>query len=299
MKLTENEYDGIRAELLKHCGVTLGTNKQYLVTSRLEPILTKHAMSSYTELLERLKLPSSRLLQEELVHAMTTKETSFNRDAHPFAELTRSILPYLVESQWRSRRGAGYLAPRLRIWSAAASTGQEAYSVGMSVMDYLDDAKNKSRNQSSASEIPGPENFSILGTDVSSPALDIAKLGSYRSFDIERGLNDAQKQKYFIANGDIWQVTPQLKRMVEFRVLNLVRPLGDLGSFEMILCRNVLIYFEESTRREILRQMVERLTIGGLLMLGATESLPVRMPELQQVWAGQTVYYRKHSAKPN
>lgn len=291
MKLADHEFESIRKTLHRLCGVTLGPEKQYLVTSRLNPVMVRLGVTSYAELIRRLESINSRDLREELVEAMTTKETSFNRDKHPFEELTRSILPWLVETQWQSRRIAGRVGARVRIWSAAASTGQEAYSVAMSILDYLRHESSLRPYRPTATPMPTVADFTILGTDVSPQALTFARAGVYRTFDIERGLSQTQRDRYFVRDGMNWQINSELRKMVEFRQLNLIEPIKDVGKFDLILCRNVLIYFDDSARHEIMRQLVASLHPGGLLMLGASESLPIQQTSAANLAAfGLAVY---------
>ena len=186
---------------------------------------------------ERLKQPNSLLLQDQIVEAITTKETSFNRDGHPFEELRRSILPEAREST--DREGAATRSPRsrrLRIWCAAVATGQEAYSVAMAVADFL-------------ASRPGLgltlDDFPILASDISRCSLRIAREGRYSSAELARGLSAEQRDRYFRQEKGGWVVDASLRRMIEFRRLNLVQPLPDLGTFDLILCRNLLIYLDE------------------------------------------------------
>ncbi len=218
---------------------------------------------------------------------MTTKETPFNRDSHPFEELTRSILPELVETRWRARRQSEFAKPRLRVWSAAASTGQEAYSVCMSITDYLREA-----SRWKAGELPSAEDFEILATDISDQALNLARAGVDRPFDVFRGLSETQRRTYFDPDGANWKISDSLRRMVQFRRLNLIQPFNGMMSFDLILCRNVLIYFDEPTRTNICRQLAASLYPGGLLMLGSSESLPPDITTLQRKTFRQTITYQ-------
>ena len=189
-------------------------------------------------LVQRLKQPNSLLLQEQIIEAITTKETSFNRDGHPFEELRRSILPELASQLIERRATNGLSYPKARIWCAAVATGQEAYSVAMAVADFL-----------AARSAPGltVDDFPILASDISGNALATAREGRYSSAELGRGMTAEQRDRFFRQENGAWIVDASLRRMVEFRRLNLVLPLPDLGTFDLILCRNLLIYLDEAS----------------------------------------------------
>ena len=214
----------------------IAADKHYLVVSRLEPVLMRNGLPSYEALVQGLKRPDSLRLQEQVIDAITTKETSFNRDGHPFEELRRSILPELARRLLENRASTRLFNPKSRIWCAAVATGQEPYSVAMAVADFL-------------ASRPGlgltGDDFPILATDISEAALTIAREGRYTTSELGRGISPEQRTRYFRQVRDGWVVDDSLRRGIEFRRLNLIQPLPNLGTFDLILCRNLLIYLDE------------------------------------------------------
>lgn len=251
-EITPQEYEAFKTFLQDACGILLGENKQYLVKSRLRRILEDNNLNSLGELLERLKRSGRGGLREVVIDAMTTNETLWFRDNHPFRILQEKLLPEFGE---RSS-----LQP-LRVWSAACSTGQEPYSVGMVVDEFRRTRPGKLRD------------VKITATDISKSVLEVARRGEYEMIAIGRGLSPERQKQFFVPspNGG-WQIKPQIKAMVEFKELNLLERYM-LGKFDIILCRNVLIYFSAELKKDILTRMHAALNPGGYLILGASESL--------------------------
>ena len=289
MKLSEQEFTDLRGLIQGLCGICLGDDKRYLIQSRLEPLLHRNKLGSYAELVVRTTGTIGIRMQDEVVEAITTKETSFNRDGHPFDEFRRSMLPLLIQTRMNRQRVAGLPFGKLRIWSAATSTGQEAYSLAIAILELI-----RTQPKTAADRfLVGPENFNILGTDISSESLRIAVEGQYYARELERGIDGDSKRTYFMEQNGSYAVNPLLKTLVDFQRINLVQPIKNLTCFDMVLCRNLLIYFDEPTRRAVLDQLIKQLSPGGILMLGAAEStacLPVGMNEMQ---FGKTIAYRK------
>jgi chemotaxis protein methyltransferase CheR len=284
MHLSHAAFNDIRKVVHDLCGIVIADDKQYLVKSRLEPILRKHGLPAYEQLVQRLEQPDSRSLRDQIVDAIATKETSFNRDGHPFDELRRSILPRLA-SQLGQRGASERLAnPKVRIWCSAVATGQEAYSVAMAVLDSL---------AIRSADGPTADDFSILASDLSDTALAIAREGRYSAAELCRGLTVPQRDRFFRLQDGTWAVHPALRRLVEFCRINLVQALPDLGAFDLILCRNVLIYLDESSRRRVCRGLEQALTPQGFLVIGAAESLYGVTDVFVSERFGQTVVYRK------
>ena len=223
-------------------------------------------------------------LRDQTIEAITTNETSFNRDGHPFEALRRSILPELAGRLIERRAATRSPHSKIRIWSAAASTGQEAYSVAMAVADTL-----------AARPVTGLtlDDFPILASDISGSALAIARIARYLSADLDRGLTADQKSRFFRQENGGWIVDSALRRMVEFRRLNLVQPSSDLGTFDLILCRNLLIYLDEATRRLLCQRLCSALNSRGIFMIGAAESLYGVTEAFATERFGSTVFYRK------
>ncbi len=284
MTLSHAAFDELRKVVHDLCGIVIAADKQYLVKSRLEPNLRCNGLSSYELLVQRLKQPNSLLLQEQIVEAITTKETSFNRDGHPFEELRRSVLSILARQLIERKATARLAYPRVRIWCAAVASGQEAYSVAMAVIDFL-----------AARSAPGltVDDFSILASDISGTALAAAREGRYSTSDVSRGLTAEQRDRFFRQENEAWIVDASLRRLVEFRRLNLVQPLPDLGTFDLILCRNLLIYLDESARRRLCQGLHSALNLQGILMIGAAESLYGVTDAFTSECLGKTIVYRK------
>jgi len=271
-EITPQEYEAFKTFLQDACGILLGDNKQYLVKSRLRRILEENNLNSLGELLDRLKRVGRSGLRELVIDAMTTNETLWFRDNHPFRILQDKLLPEFAERN--------SLQP-LRIWSAACSTGQEPYSVGMVVDEFRRNRPGKLRD------------VKIIATDISKSVLEVARRGEYEMIAIGRGLSPERQKQFFSpsANGG-WQIKPQIKAMVEFKELNLLERYM-LGKFDIIMCRNVLIYFSADLKKDILTRLHGALNPGGYLILGASESLN-GLPDLyEMVQCHPGIIYRK------
>lgn len=271
--ITPQEYEAFKSFLQDACGILLGENKQYLVKSRLRRILEDNQMHSLGELIEHLRRTARSPLRELVVDAMTTNETLWFRDSHPFRILSDQLLPELAE-----RAGA----QPLRIWSAACSTGQEPYSIAMAVDEFRRQKPGKLRSD-----------VKIVATDISRSVLEVARRGEYEMLAIGRGLSPERQKSFFTqsANGG-WQIRPQIKSLVEFRELNLLERY-TLGKFDLVFCRNVLIYFSAELKKDILTRIHATLNPGGYLILGASESLN-GLPHLyEMVQCRPGIIYRK------
>lgn len=283
MLISPQEFRDIQALVRSLCGLVLTDDKTYLVQARLEPVVAAHGFVNFSDYLGRVQQLSANLLRDELVEALTTGETSFNRDGHLFEEFRRRILPAMAETI-RQRRDARFPVPTARIWSAGCSTGQEPYSLAMIVHDFL--GGNPGLNLR-------PEHFPILATDVSNRSLATARAGRYPGYLLDRGLPPDMRSRYFRRDGDDWIATEALRRSIDFRRLNLMDSLFNPGPFEVIFCRNVLIYFDPPTRQRLCNQFQQLLSPGGLLILGAAESLFGLSTTLNSERIGATTVYRK------
>lgn len=271
-EITPQEYEAFKSFLQEACGILLGDNKQYLVKSRLRRVLEEHGLNSLGALLERLKRPGRASLKEVVIDAMTTNETLWFRDNHPFRILQEKLLP-----EFAARAS---VAP-LRVWSAACSTGQEPYSAGMIVDEFRRQKPGKLRD------------VKITATDISKSVLEVARGGEYEMIAIGRGLSPERQKQFFTpsVNGG-WQIRPQIKSMVEFKELNLLERY-TLGKFDIVMCRNVLIYFSADLKKDILTRIHATLNPGGYLILGASESLN-GLPDLYEMVQCQPgIIYRK------
>jgi chemotaxis protein methyltransferase CheR len=249
--VTPLEYDFLRKSLKERSGLVLSADKQYLVESRLLPIARKAGLASLGELVAALRRGDSECLMTMVVEAMTTNETFFFRDKIPFENFRTAILPALLAA----RRGSRCI----RIWSAAASTGQEPYSLAMTLKE-LEDTLAGWR-------------IEIVATDLASGVLQKAQAGIYSQFEVQRGLPIQLLIKYFSKVGDMWQIAPELRAMVKFRQLNLLADFCSLGAFDLIFCRNVLIYFDQETKTGVLNRLGRVTAADGYLVLGAAETV--------------------------
>lgn len=284
MELSPAEFRDIRKAVHELCGLAIAEDKQYLVKSRLEPVMQRNGLASYAALVQRMLQTDSSLLKDHVIEAITTHETSFNRDGHPFEELRRRILPELASRLLERRSGGFSSSPSSRIWCAAVATGQEAYSVGMAVVDFI-----RSRNSKELTA----RDFPILASDISGQALAIAEAGRYSLAEVDRGVAAEQRAKYFEPDQGKWSIDPAIRRMVEFRRLNLIQGFPGVGLFDLILCRNLLIYFDQPTRQRLCRSLCAALNPRGILIIGAAESLFGIADELSLETLGKTVVYRK------
>ena len=284
MKLSPDTFNDLRKAVHDLCGIFVAEDKQYLIVSRFEPLLKRNGLRSYESLVQGLRQANSIQLQEQVIEAITTRETSFNRDGHPFEELRRSILPELASRLIERRATARLLNRNARIWCAAVATGQEVYSVAMAVSDFV-------------SSRPGLgltlDDFPILASDISPASLDRAREGLYSESELRRGIPTGQRERYFLQDERGWVVTGPLRRAIEFRQINLVRPLPNLGTFDLILCRNLLIYLDIEARRRLCQGFHQALNPGGLLMIGAAENIYGVTDAFATERHGKTVVYRK------
>lgn len=251
MQISQQEYDAFRKFLEDACGIVLGDNKQYLITSRLNHLVKEFEISSFAELMRRLSNNQPAKLREHIIDAMTTNETQWFRDVYPFDILSQVILPELSSKRLK----------QLRIWSAASSSGQEAYSISITIHEYL-------------LTRPGalPPVLQIIGTDISPSMLRNANNARYDKMALARGLSQERVQRYFTGVGDRWEVRPEIRNRVSFRELNLLQSFAAMGKFDVVFCRNVLIYFSSNLKRDILNRIAQVLNPGGYLFLGGSES---------------------------
>jgi chemotaxis protein methyltransferase CheR len=249
--MTPSDYDFIRKILKARSGLVLAAEKHYLVESRLMPIARKHALFNLTGLVAKLKGPDAEALIVEVVEAMTTNESFFFRDKLPFEQFRETVLPALKAAREGSRR--------IRIWCAAASTGQEPYSLAISLKEM-------------GKELKGWR-VEILATDISNEVLEKAKAGIYTQFEVQRGLPALMLIKYFSQTGEMWQIAPEIRGMVKFAPLNLLDDFSHLGHFDLVFCRNVLIYFDQATKSAVLDRLATVTERDGYLVLGGAETV--------------------------
>ncbi len=285
MHLSHATFDELRGVIHRLCGLVIPDDKVYLVRHRLEPIVCAHGCRDFHELAVALRSAPTPVLTDAIVEAITTSETSFFRDGHPFETIRQHILPPLEETiRLRKQQSPGQKGPRVRLWCAGASTGQEPYSLAMLVCDYA-----AARRQQGLS----PNDFEILATDVSAKVLAAAAAGEYAERDLARGLTARQIQRYFHKTARGWTVEEKVRKLVVFRRVNLIRPLTGLGIFDLIVCRNVMIYFDDTTRQRLCRQFADLLAADGFLLLGSAENLYGVSDQFASLCFGPTLVYRK------
>jgi chemotaxis protein methyltransferase CheR len=244
------EFDFLRKFLRDRSGLVLSDDKQYLIESRLVPVARRNGLASISEIVAKLRTQAPAL-EAAVVEAMTTNESFFFRDKTPFEHLRDEMMPALLAARAGQKK--------LRIWCAAASTGQEPYTIAMILADM-------------AAKVAGWR-IEILATDLSTEVLDRAKAGLYTQFEVQRGLPIQLLMKHFTQKGDQWEISPAIRSMVQYRPLNLLRDFSSLGQFDIVFCRNVLIYFDQDTKIDVLSRICRMLAPDGYLTLGAAETV--------------------------
>jgi chemotaxis protein methyltransferase CheR len=249
--INNDEYTEFCSFLESTCGIVLGDNKQYLVNSRLKRLLRDHQIESVSDLISILRSNNNISLKEHTIDAMTTNETSWFRDSYPYDVLKNDLIPEIAS---RGNRD-------IKIWSSACSSGQEPYSIAMVIQEYK---MSRPGSLSSAS---------ILATDISPSMLKEAKEGYFDNMSIARGLSDERKKMFFTLDGSRWKTRDTLKESITFKESNLMNSFAIHGKFDVIFCRNVLIYFSLPLKKDIIERMSQCLNPGGYLIMGGTESV--------------------------
>lgn len=273
MELTENDFNFLRKLIFDESAIVLDPGKEYLVESRLAPILRKEELGSYGELVETLKRPSSTQVRELIVDAMTTNETSFFRDGHPWDSLRDELIPELIEARSNVKR--------LTIWCAASSSGQEPYSLAMLIHEHFP-------------EIAEQWTVRIMGTDLSPKMVERATAGKFSQLEVNRGLPARMLMKYFSRVGADWQINEELRRIVDIRRGNLIEANSwvQIPFVDAVLVRNVLIYFDKETRAQILERVHDRLRSDGFVMLGSSETAVGVDGRYERRQVGKTVLFQ-------
>ena len=234
------------------CGIYLDEQKDYLIEGRLARLVKENGCANYAELARKAR--GKQPLKEQIVNAITTNETLWFRDKSPFEALRHKLIPELIDA-----KSSSPFPHRFRIWSAACSTGQEAYSIAMAFADVVPRI--------------GDWDLQIYGSDISPAAVEQARSGTYNQLEISRGLSQKEIGAYFVRNGSGWRVNDTLRRICRFEVQNLLKPKPNLGKFDIIFCRNVAIYFTPSDRKKLFLNLAKTLNTGGWLLTGSGESL--------------------------
>ncbi|UPJ49557.1 protein-glutamate O-methyltransferase CheR [Bradyrhizobium sp. 200] len=271
--MTPPDYEYLRKLLKDHSGLDLSADKQYLIESRLLPLSRKCGVSGIGDLVLKMKGGSSSIIAQ-VVEAMTTNETFFFRDKVPFEHFRDTIMPEMLKA--RANRKS------IRIWCAAGSTGQEPYSLAMSLKEM-------------GATLAGWR-VEIIATDLSTEVLEKSKSGVYSQFEVQRGLPIQLLVKYFKQNGEFWQISPELRAMVQHRQLNLLHDFSQLGVFDVIFCRNVLIYFDQDTKINIFGRLARTMEGDGFLVLGAAETV-VGLTDVFKPFPDKRGLYRPSGAR--
>jgi len=268
VSFSPDEYKNFQIFLESACGIVVGENKHYLVSSRLNRLMQENSVPTLKILVENLNKTTGSALRTKVIEAMTTNETLWFRDTYPFTVLSQTIFEDCKQQKKTS----------MRIWSAACSSGQEPYSMSMVADEYA------------------RQNFSfkveIIATDISQEILNEAKQAKYDILALARGLSEERKRQYFSPAGKQWQVNANIRARISFREVNLLQSYGGLGKFDAIFCRNVLIYFSADSKKDILNRMAQSLNPRGFLMLGASESIAQYSDKFEMVRASSGVVYR-------
>ena len=277
IRLQPEEHKNLAQYVYSLCAITLDESKGYLIESRLAGLVEETGCASYSALLQRARSDPTRALERRIIDAITTNETFFFRDTTPFELLRHKIVPELID---RRARGGG---ARIRIWSAACSTGQELYSIAILLKELLGD----------------PERYGVrlLGTDISDEAVSRASRGLFSQVEIARGLNEAQRTRYFVPAAAGWQIRDEIRAMVSFKKLNLMADFSALGRFDVIFCRNVAIYFTERDRISLFSRIERAMEPDGYLLIGAMESLNGMCPQFESQHHMRGIFYRLRSWK--
>ncbi|GHA47274.1 CheR family methyltransferase [Photobacterium aphoticum] len=269
--INDQEYREFCRFLEAQCGIVLGDSKQYLVRSRLTPLISRFSLTSLSELLQLVISGRNRELRVASIDAMTTNETLWFRDTYPYTVLADKILPELAATK-----------RPIKIWSAASSSGQEPYSIAMTALEM------QARRPGVLTSM-----VQITATDISQTMLDACRLGAYDNLALSRGLSPERRRQFFEDNGDgRMRVNDKVKRMVNFRPQNLKDSYALLGKFDVIFCRNVLIYFSPEMKAKVLNQMAMSLNPGGYLLLGASESLTGLSDKFEMIRCNPGIIYK-------
>jgi chemotaxis protein methyltransferase CheR len=245
------DFEFIAGLIKQGSGLVLGPDKLYLLESRLGPVLHRHGLASLDDLITALRTLPREPLLTDVIDAMTTNESFFFRDGKPFDAFRTKFLPEILERRAATRD--------LRIWCAAASTGQEPYSLAMIL-------------QEEAKKLEG-WNCQILATDLSNEALERARSGLYTHFEVQRGLSIQRLIRFFVKQGELWQLKPEVQNMVQYRKFNLLHDPRSLGTFDVVFCRNVLIYFDQPTKTRVLDSLATVMDKDGVIILGGAETV--------------------------
>jgi chemotaxis protein methyltransferase CheR len=275
LKISTEEIKLINRYIYEISGIHLDESKKYLLETRLSAIAEEHGCLTFQDFYKKSKADATKVIERKIIDAISTNETLFFRDSGPFELLQHKIFPELIDA--RSSKSP-LMKTSLKIWSAASSTGQELYSVAIVLQELLRDLSKY--------------NIKLFGTDISDAAVAQASSGKYNKFEIERGLTRDKLTKYFTMSGQTWKVNDQLRAMVNFRKFNLMQPFIGLGKFDIVLCRNVAIYFTLEDRKKLFNKIADILEPDGYLVIGSTESLTGICPKFIPKRHLRSIFYQ-------
>ena len=279
MSISELEFKLLNDYLYAACGMNVPWEKRYLFETRLEGLLRELGVRSFAGLYARLAEQPSPDLRARVIEAMTTHETSFFRDWHPFEALRKAVLPTQAAAK---ARFAPLVGQRIRVLSAGCSTGQEPYSIAMTLLDWLG-------GQSAF----GQNDISVVGMDISRPAIETARRGVYGRDEVVRHTPASFLESYFEKHAEGWRVRDHVRQLVSLQQTNINEPMNQSGFFDVIFCRNVAIYFALPARKALLQRLHDLLPPGGVLFIGAAESLLQLSDRFEMAHCGPTTYYTK------
>jgi chemotaxis protein methyltransferase CheR len=270
MACSNSDYDYLRAVVMEQSANRIDPSRNALFDTRLTPIARLSGAASLEDFVNMLKAGKPAHLHRAVAEAMTVNETSFFRDIGLFEMLRKIVFPELIERRMHRRQ--------LRIWSAASSTGQEAYSMAMSVAEYFPDLAQW--------------DIKIIGTDISRHVVDYAQRGRYRRIEVNRGLPARMLLKYMVRDGEEWEVAPRIRSMCEFRYANLCSPMPQLPVFDLVMLRNVLLYFSQHDRRTLFSEIHRKISPAGYLVLGNAEQAEDSTNLFDVEFAANCYFYR-------
>jgi len=272
--MSPTQFDYLREMIHRESAIVLDLDKEYLVESRLAPIARREGLASVADLVQRLVSRPIASLQAQVVDAMTTNETSFYRDVHPWQTLRAQIIPDLVAARAKSRT--------LNIWCAACSSGQEPYSLAMLLLDEFP-------------QLMADWNINIVATDLSATMVDRCREGIFSQLEVNRGLTDAQLHRHFAKSGSGWQISDDVRRMVKVHAANLAVPssIPRMGGIDLVLLRNVLIYFDDVSKERILSAIHRQMRSDSYLMLGSSEVSTGGARGFERCRSGRTIFFRR------
>ena len=274
--LNPQEFEQFQEYIERESGISLESGKEYLLESRLRPLMREHGCLNYKQLLDKTKSDGTGMVRNKVIDAMTTNETLWFRDMGPFRTFEEVILPDMAKKISQGK-------PKVRIWSAACSTGQEPYSLAMLADEFLDKLGGSQMNYS---------HFEIVATDISSRALNAAQNGIFDKLSMSRGMVERYQSKYFRQDKSFWEIDARLKRMITFKEFNLQKNFEELGLFDIIFCRNVAIYFSHDFKVGLFKKIHRALNPGGYFFLGSSESLTYYSNEFQIKDHKNATYYQ-------